>query len=49
MNAAGVCPAIHVRLERRRAAANAVVRAAARRLRGFADALVRGISTLAHR
>lgn len=37
---AGVCPAIHARLARRRATADAVARAAARRLRAVTDVLL---------
>ncbi len=44
---AGVCPAIHERLERRRAAA-AVARAAARRLRTLADTLAQSAGQWSH-
>ncbi len=37
---AGVCPAIHARLARRRAVTDAVARAAARRLRAVTDVLL---------
>jgi hypothetical protein len=45
----GVCPAVHARLQRRRAAANAVVRAATGRLRTLVGALVRLIRAVARR
>jgi len=48
-DAAGVCPAIHARLERRRAAASAVIRAAVRRLPRATDLLARVLRGLAGR